>query len=390
MQLKKYQDDLLDEFERFLDACRVEDSPARAFAQSTGEWLGYAAPYRPLPTTANNPQAEATPFVCLRVPTGGGKTFLAAHAIQRVTRSYLPSDYALTLWLVPTESIRTQTLRVLKDRESPAHKSIRREMGEFTVMEVSEALYIQPATLETGHVIIVATMQSFKREDTSGLTAYKENGHLMPHFRGITDKATVGNHSLVDVFRLRKAVEEKLKSGLQQVQQKAFKEILASEGNAFSQLAGEDSDLNNTVSVSDKNVVSFCEGRYAYDDPYSGFFQFRKHFFGVIGNLKSQGEEFDCAVYLDQMPEIEYWVRNVEKKPGSFWLPTSRHRFYPDFVAKLKDGRTLVVEYKGSKLSEAASEIEKNDIGQLWASRSENCRFVMVVDRNWQAIRDAI
>lgn len=104
MQLKKYQDDLLDEFEKFLDTCRVEDSPARAFAQSTGEWLGYVAPYRPLPTTANNPQAEETPFVCLRVPTGGGKTFLAAHAIQRVTRSYLPSDYALTLWLVPTEA----------------------------------------------------------------------------------------------------------------------------------------------------------------------------------------------------------------------------------------------------------------------------------------------
>lgn len=191
-------------------------------------------------------------------------------------------------------------------------------------------------------------------------------------------------------FRLRKAVEEKLRSGLQQVQQKAFKEILTSEGNAFSELAGEDSDLNNTVSVSDKNVVSFCESRYAYDNPYSGFFQFRKHFFGVIGNLKSQGEEFDCAVYLDQMPEIEYWVRNVEKKPGSFWLPTSHHRFYPDFVAKLKDGRILVVEYKGGKLSEAASEIEKSDIGQLWASRSEHCRFVMVVDRNWQAIRDAI
>jgi type III restriction enzyme len=191
-------------------------------------------------------------------------------------------------------------------------------------------------------------------------------------------------------FRLRKAIENKLKSGLQKVQQAAFKDILANEGNQFSQLAGEASDLNSVVSVSNENVVHFSEGRYAYDDPYSGFFQFRKHFFGVIGNLKSRGEEFDCAVYLDQMPQVDYWVRNVEKKPGSFWLPTSRYRFYPDFVVKLKDGRILVVEYKGSKLSEAASEIEKNDVGQLWASRSENCLFVMVVDRNWQTIQDAI
>lgn len=92
----------------------------------------------------------------------------------------------------------------------------------------------------------------------------------------------------------------------------------------------------------------------------------------MIGNLKSQGEAFLCAMFLDQMPEVEYWVKNVEKKPGSFWLPTSRHRFYPDFVAKLTDGRILVVEYKGRKLSEAASEREKGDIGKLWASRSEN------------------
>ena len=50
----------------------------------------------------------------------------------------------------------------------------------------------------------------------------------------------------------------------------------------------------------------------------------------------------------------------------------------------------LVVEYKGKKLSEAASEREKEEIGRLWASRAENCHFVMVVDRNWQSIRDVI
>ncbi len=71
-------------------------------------------------------------------------------------------------------------------------------------------------------------------------------------------------------------------------------------------------------------------------------------------------------------------------------VPTSRYRFYPDFVAKLKDGRILVIEYKGAKLSEAVSEKEKNDIGKLWASRSVHCLFVMAIDRNWQSIRDAI
>jgi type III restriction enzyme len=191
-------------------------------------------------------------------------------------------------------------------------------------------------------------------------------------------------------FRLRKAVENKLKAGLQRVQQAAFKEILNDEKNIVDKSAGETSATSHILTTADQHQFTFSEGRYAYDDPYTGFYQFRKHFFGVVGNLKSQGEEFECAMFLDQMPEIEYWVRNVEKKPGAFWLPTSRHRFYPDFLAKLKDGRILVVEYKGGKLAEAASEKEKEEIGKLWASRADNCCFVMVIDRNWQSIRDAI
>ncbi len=191
-------------------------------------------------------------------------------------------------------------------------------------------------------------------------------------------------------FRLRKAVEEKLKSGLQRVQQAAFKDILEEDRNVKDRAAGELDLSSGILSAGGKQTINFSEGRYAYDDLYAGYYNFRKHFFGVIGNLKSKGEEFECAMFLDQMPEVEYWVRNVEKKPGSFWLPTSRHRFYPDFLAKLTDGRILVVEYKGSKLSEAASEREKDEIGKLWASRAENCLFVMVVDRNWQSIRDAV
>ena len=56
---------------------------------------------------------------------------------------------------------------------------------------------------------------------------------------------------------------------------------------------------------------------------------------------------------------------------SQFWMPTSRQRTYPDFVAKLKDGRLLVVEYKGDHLAEAASEQEKELVGKLWAARSD-------------------
>lgn len=53
-----------------------------------------------------------------------------------------------------------------------------------------------------------------------------------------------------------------------------------------------------------------------------------------------------------------------------FWLPTSFGRFYPDFVCELSDGRIFVAEYKGEHLRNVPKEIEKGQVGQLWAERS--------------------
>lgn len=133
------------------------------------------------------------------------------------------------------------------------------------------------------------------------------------------------------------------------------------------------------------------QGRYAYDYPYTGFYQFQKHFFPNIGNLKSQGEEFECAQWLDQCEHVEWWLRNVEGKKTSFWLPTTRNKFYPDFVAKLKDGRTLVVEYKGGHIDSADDAKEKRDMGLLWAERVGKAGvFVMPTRKQWSEIADAI
>lgn len=50
------------------------------------------------------------------MPTGGGKTVIGGHAIARAKRALPLGERSLTVWLVPTDAIRTQTLRVLKPR----------------------------------------------------------------------------------------------------------------------------------------------------------------------------------------------------------------------------------------------------------------------------------
>ncbi|MFC7499045.1 DEAD/DEAH box helicase [Enterovirga sp. GCM10030262] len=94
-------------------------------------------------------------------------------------------------------------------------------------------------------------------------------------------------------------------------------------------------------------IVSFTFSKAGYDPrtPYAGPWLPQKHLFGQIGDLRHGGEEWHCAVAIDRHPKVRHWVRNVDRTPWSYWLPTSTDRFYPDFVVGLEDGRTLVVEY---------------------------------------------
>src|SRR5690606_27192744 len=107
-------------------------------------------------------------------------------------------------------------------------------------------------------------------------------------------------------FRLRGALERKMAGGLVEAKQRVFDGLF---------------DDDSGFAVRDEHAVVLEQGRYAYDYPYSGLLSLKRHFFPVIGNLNSSGEEFECAEFIaNQLEGVEWWVRNVERKPTSFWL----------------------------------------------------------------------
>ena len=122
-------------------------------------------------------------------------------------------------------------------------------------------------------------------------------------------------------------------------------------------------------------TFGYAEGYPAY----SGAYQFSKHYYDQPRDLKSSGEEYRCAMAIDRCPKVKTWIRNVDRQPGSFFLPTSKDRFYPDFIAQLDDGRTLVIEYKGKHLISSDDTKEKENIGKLWAEKSQGKGIFMLV-----------
>lgn len=159
-------------------------------------------------------------------------------------------------------------------------------------------------------------------------------------------------------------------------------------------------DAASRVAVSDLYAFEFHAQAYAPSRDYDGRFgrfDFRKHFYGRIGDFDSK-EEFECACWLDvqaQQGRIEFWVRNLVRREGSsFFLQKADGRFYPDFLCRLpgnvdQPGPVLVIEYKGA---DRWTDVEDDRlIAGLWANLSEGrCRFVMVRDRHWELIEEML
>src|SRR5262249_4271318 len=113
--------------------------------------------------------------------------------------------------------------------------------------------------------------------------------------------------------------------------------------------------------------------------------RFNKHYYQTPGQMNP--EEAACASLIDSLDPVKFWARNLERSPFSFWLPTSSDNFYPDFVVKLKDGRILVVEYKGEMIATTEDTREKNDVGTVWANLSNGfCLFRLVRKHDMEAI----
>ncbi len=131
-------------------------------------------------------QLPEMPYVCLRVPTGGGKTFLAAHAVGIAVRELLRQSAGLVLWLAPTKTIVEQTLAALNNRRHPYREALDAAFGgNLVVTGAQGALYLQRSALDGNAVVIVSTLAALRVTDTEGRKFYEANGNLMAHFTGL-------------------------------------------------------------------------------------------------------------------------------------------------------------------------------------------------------------
>lgn len=200
MELKPYQQQILSDLQRFMHYVQEKKNAADAFAAF---WQNHPrTPLTPFPNNAVEPykyNVKNAPHVCIKVPTGGGKTFIASAALGTIFHEFDDSRFRTVVWLVPSITILEQTLRNLRNSEHPYRQRINSDFqNRVEVFGKEQALMGAGFSLSVAKenlCILVMSFDSLRSRKKEYLKVYQENGNLQS-FEPIVGKDENGDPDL--------------------------------------------------------------------------------------------------------------------------------------------------------------------------------------------------
>ena len=203
MEFKDYQEDVLTKLSRYLEElCKQKENASGVEQLSldnpqlkisipdycSDTWVeikkqGILPSFRS--HIPYSPRIDGTgrhvPNICLKIPTGGGKTFLAAASISRIFGTYLSSNTGLVLWIVPNEAIYSQTKKHLINRDHPYRQMLDRSAaGRVKIMEKDDPL--NKHDIDNHLCVMMLMLQSANRETKDTLRLFRDRGNVHGFF----------------------------------------------------------------------------------------------------------------------------------------------------------------------------------------------------------------
>lgn len=180
MEMKRYQKKVIQDLSRYMELLNREGNMGKAYTAFWNEkgvnvGFGGVKPYQNI--------LPGVPNLCLKIPTGGGKTFLACNAIQPIFDGLPDTKMKTVVWLVPSDAIMTQTLAALRNPDHPYRMKINADFGGRVEVYTKEQLLsgqnFNITTVGEQLSIMVLSYDSFRGRKEK-LKAKQENSNLAP------------------------------------------------------------------------------------------------------------------------------------------------------------------------------------------------------------------
>lgn len=192
MELKRYQRKVLRDIEAFIDQCNEKRNIPKAFRsfwQNKGVEVAEGTDLQPYQSSI-----KGVPRVTVKVPTAGGKTFIACNALEKMFSTLEVDKPKVVVWFVPSDPILQQTVRRLKDSADPYRQRIdalfNGAVGVYDKEELLNAKGFDPVTVKEQLTIAVLSIDSFAATDKESRRVRRENSEL----------AEFGQDSLMEVL----------------------------------------------------------------------------------------------------------------------------------------------------------------------------------------------
>lgn len=308
MELKDYQKKVMSDLKRFLELLTEKQNISKAY-NSLWEEKGVEVGMLGMPFY--NSVINGVPQVCLKVPTGGGKTFLAANAIKPIFDSMPQVHPRAVVWLVPSDTILKQTHKALSDNAHAYRQKINVDFGGRVEIYTKEQLLngqnFNPTTVQEQLSIFVLSYDSFRTNKKDGRKAYQENGYLSPFSKFKSDKELL--------------LEDTDETALIQVIRQLNPVVIVDESHhATSKLSVEMLNNFNPSFVLDltatpakgSNVISFVDARQLKKEQMVKLPV-------IVYNRKNQNDVFVSAISLRQKLELQ--AKKLEGEGGRYIRP---------------------------------------------------------------------
>src|SRR3990167_6915829 len=160
MELKEYQQKALSQVKGYLGALAKETKEGNIKHASLDAWLDVGLKNY---NERQNGLGQDLPNFCLKIPTGGGKTFLAVKVIDLIDTIYLKKKTGLILWIVPTNQIYRQTIQNLRNREHPYRQHLDIASGGRTMI-LERNNHLSPLDMEENLVVLMLMLPAASRK----------------------------------------------------------------------------------------------------------------------------------------------------------------------------------------------------------------------------------
>ena len=198
MELKSYQRKVIENIEEYLDYVQEHKNVSTAFDQY---WEDKIGPYNPLDQTGMQPYKNTIPnaaHVCVKVPTAGGKTFIAINALHSIFSAFDGSRTQAVVWLVPWSNLLQQTVHALSNPEHPYRQKLNvlfnNRVAIYQKEDLLQGSNFNPTVVKEQLSIFVLNFSSLRARNKEDRKINQENGQLESFVSQYKDR----NHLLED------------------------------------------------------------------------------------------------------------------------------------------------------------------------------------------------